>query len=552
MPNIISSTFNPRSFIYSTNSETLILQSETSESRLSFINSSYPDGNFRYVIGASSQTLTVSSIFNNTQTNIQTYSNIGGIPYVETFGSIVSSNIKFSSSAPNNAKLIIFRDDNPTSSTQFTGIGYNTNTGAIEYHTPGVGYNINRHIFYSGIDTNTSKQLMSVQPNSSSGIAQVRIGTLTGSINPNASLELANDLQVAGELIVQNIVLKPTNIVQLDPLTNRISSNIMPAGVVFTSGTTNKIDQTLIPSTFTGTYFKTYKNFGIGTRSPVQRLHVQGNSYITDRLGVGVAQPATRLHVLEYAAAIPTATLYNTAGGDVLQTYTTSNTSSGPVVVPVLTVVGTHQGVGIGTSSVSLNNALQVFGNTNTTSLVTNDIIVSKSLTGNVSSFDLTLKSLPFVSTSSNLVSTSNIFNIDLDTKFSKSCSIYGDLTAYGNTTISKLLNTLSDIRVKYNIMKIPNSLNKVNSINGYVYNMVSDKNTINQNNKYVGVIAQEIQNVLPEAISSSDSGYLSVKYDSLIPLLIESIKELSTKVNYLENIINQTNQTNMNYMDIS
>jgi uncharacterized protein YukE len=49
-----------------------------------------------------------------------------------------------------------------------------------------------------------------------------------------------------------------------------------------------------------------------------------------------------------------------------------------------------------------------------------------------------------------------------------------------------------------------------------------------------VGVIAQEVQQVLPEAVESYN-GALAVKYDKLVPLLIEAVKELTNKVSSLE-----------------
>jgi hypothetical protein len=45
------------------------------------------------------------------------------------------------------------------------------------------------------------------------------------------------------------------------------------------------------------------------------------------------------------------------------------------------------------------------------------------------------------------------------------------------------------------------------------------------------GVIAQQIQAVLPEAVTVRDNGFLAVRYDKLIPLLIESIKELHSQL---------------------
>jgi hypothetical protein len=48
---------------------------------------------------------------------------------------------------------------------------------------------------------------------------------------------------------------------------------------------------------------------------------------------------------------------------------------------------------------------------------------------------------------------------------------------------------------------------------------------------KSVGVVAQEIQQILPEAVAQRDNGYYAVEYEKLIPLLIESIKELRQEV---------------------
>ena len=52
--------------------------------------------------------------------------------------------------------------------------------------------------------------------------------------------------------------------------------------------------------------------------------------------------------------------------------------------------------------------------------------------------------------------------------------------------------------------------------------------------------IAQEVQEVLPEAIRTNDSGYLSVRYEKLIGLLIESNKELAARIEELEQKLKQ------------
>jgi len=54
------------------------------------------------------------------------------------------------------------------------------------------------------------------------------------------------------------------------------------------------------------------------------------------------------------------------------------------------------------------------------------------------------------------------------------------------------------------------------------------------------GLIAQEIEAILPEAVETDDKGLKSVSYNSLIPILIESIKELKTEVDELRSKLNE------------
>jgi len=538
MTSIVSSTFNPRSYIYSSNSETLILQSATPETRLSFINSSYPDGNFRYLMSATIQQLSVESVFNNIITPFQTFSAVAGVPNIETYGTTITSNLIFSPNSPNQNQLIIFQNANPASSKQFSGFGIDNSTNSLTYYIPGIPHNITSHIFYTGVTDTTSKELLKITAHPISGLPQVGIGLAPNTIiNPSTSLSLAGDAQVGGNLIVQDITLNPNNIVQVDAVSQRIASNLLPTGIVFVSESNNKIDPSLVPTTVTGTSFKTYKNFGLGTRNPTQQLHVEGSTYISERLGVGMAYPAHRLHIVESAAGIPTAALYNTSGGDVLHTFISSNIGGGGgsrVNVPVLTVVGTHAGVGIGTNAVNLVNALQVNGNTDTTSLSVKNINISNNLSSTLKTISLRDNNLtPLIFYNNNI--SNNILNILAPTSFTSNCVFNDNLVSYGPTTFYNFVNNVSDIRTKYDTKLITNSLEKVNSINGYTYSLHREKYTIYNNNRHAGVLAQEIQNILPEAVAETHDGMLGVKYDSLIPLLIESIKELTAKVNDLE-----------------
>ena len=96
-----------------------------------------------------------------------------------------------------------------------------------------------------------------------------------------------------------------------------------------------------------------------------------------------------------------------------------------------------------------------------------------------------------------------------------------------------------SDIRLKDNIIRIDNALEKVESIGGYTFewNEISHKET---GLKDIGVIAQEIESVLPELVIDRASGYKAVNYEKITPLLIEAIKELSAEVKKLKKQINK------------
>ena len=93
-----------------------------------------------------------------------------------------------------------------------------------------------------------------------------------------------------------------------------------------------------------------------------------------------------------------------------------------------------------------------------------------------------------------------------------------------------------SDIRLKDNIKTIDNALDKVNSIQGIEFDWIEKEKVHGNSGHDVGVIAQEIEKVLPEVVTTRDSGYKAVKYEKIVPLLIEAIKELTNEVNKLKN----------------
>ena len=100
-----------------------------------------------------------------------------------------------------------------------------------------------------------------------------------------------------------------------------------------------------------------------------------------------------------------------------------------------------------------------------------------------------------------------------------------------------------SDVALKENITNIPNPLEALKKLNGVLFDW--KKSYIDQRGgedgyfvrkKDVGVIAQEVEKVLPEAVAQRPDGIKAVKYDRLTCLLIEAVKQLQDKVDSLSN----------------
>ena len=118
-----------------------------------------------------------------------------------------------------------------------------------------------------------------------------------------------------------------------------------------------------------------------------------------------------------------------------------------------------------------------------------------------------------------------------------------GQTTGATNNTIrcvGDIVAYYSDDRLKNKIGNLEGALDKVNSLNGFTYtpNEKALALGVDQDEVRVGVSAQEVQAVLPEAVKDAPvqntEGYLTVQYEKIVPLLIESIKELSAKVEEL------------------
>jgi len=152
------------------------------------------------------------------------------------------------------------------------------------------------------------------------------------------------------------------------------------------------------------------------------------------------------------------------------------------------------------------------------------------------------------------ITSTGNLNIYSNNTAGTGTIGVFGTLATTGAITATGNITAYySDERLKKELEPIENALSKIDSLRAVTYyqNEIADSYLKPNTEKQVGVIAQDIQKILPEAVkpapfdvitdkdgnktSLSGENYLTVQYEKIVPLLIAAIQELNDKVNNLE-----------------
>lgn len=127
----------------------------------------------------------------------------------------------------------------------------------------------------------------------------------------------------------------------------------------------------------------------------------------------------------------------------------------------------------------------------------------------------------------SNITRNGFIFNVEGNSYFSSNIYVESNIFVKGT------IGNVSDIRIKDNLSKITNSIEKINKINGYIY---TRKDT---GNIETGLIAQEVLSILPQVVNLDNStNYYNISYGNLAGLLVEGIKELNNRLLSIENLL--------------
>ena len=109
---------------------------------------------------------------------------------------------------------------------------------------------------------------------------------------------------------------------------------------------------------------------------------------------------------------------------------------------------------------------------------------------------------------------------------FNGDTTVSNDLTVSGDVVIS------SDARLKSNIVSLGSTLAKLLQIDGKSYEM--------KGKQKIGVLAQEIQEVLPDLVSEDDNEMLAVNYQGLVPVLINALKEQQSEIDELKEMVQE------------
>jgi hypothetical protein len=137
-----------------------------------------------------------------------------------------------------------------------------------------------------------------------------------------------------------------------------------------------------------------------------------------------------------------------------------------------------------------------------------------------------------------NALNTSNDYRVDSFGVGTNASGTTGEIRATNNVTAY-----YSDDRLKTRFGNIENALEMLSTLNGFYYEANETAVSLGYDvHKEVGISAQEVQKILPEIVAPApiDDKYLTVRYERMVPLLVEAIKELSDKVTDLQDRLDE------------
>ena len=291
---------------------------------------------------------------------------------------------------------------------------------------------------------------------------------------------------------------------------------------------------------------------GIGSTSPTTTLDVNGNIKIADAGTIGSATAANAITIASNGVVTLVDDLKIKDGGTIGSATTAdaitiaangqltlSNSPAGFNYAATVAAAQTDSTDGIVVANSGTAAAAITVAHADTSSQAS----VNNSGTSFIQ--DITLDTYGHITAlTSATVTNPTLDSLGIDTDDDVRFDSFGVGTAASGTTGEiRATNNItayysSDLALKENISPISNALEKIDKISGVSFDWSDDfvkdhggEDGYFVRKKDVGVIAQEIQKVLPEVVAERPDGTLAVKYDRIIPLLIQAIKELKNGV---------------------
>ena len=382
------------------------------------------------------------------------------------------------------------------------------------------------------------------------GTVQVQDGNKITSSGGN-TIQFGNNVAITGSLITTtgltvggNFVVNGTT-TTIDSTNINIGDNIIVLNGTVTTNGGIYVKDGAGASTLTGSFLWDTTNDKwiagtLGNELAILRVGgdsvVSGSTQIAALLPTGVVSGSSQT-----IANLPTGTVSGSSQVvgilSSLNTYTgsndTTNTAQNTRLTTIESVTGSYEtkgrGIVSGSSQITYASISSIPAGIVSGSAQVTPLLPTGTVSGSV---QVTLSSTTGYSTTinQNLLTTSNVQFNSLGIGMAASATAgridaSGDVVAYST----------SDKNFKENITPIENPIEKIRMISGNTYDWKADMKEFHGfEGNDVGVIAQEIEAVLPQLVTTRETGYKAVKYDKLVALLIEGMKAQQNQIDNL------------------
>ena len=285
-----------RRFVFSKEPNVMSLESLQDTVRIAMKNNETLAGG-DHTIGFKGHTFIVSA---NNETLITSHCNVESGDVVFETGAIKSKAI--------NCPSIILQEYKQPNEVIVKGLS--SHISGIQYQVPS---RFHQHRFVARVGSNQTNEWMRIQSRAQGG-AQVGIGTTL--CNRNATLH------VAGQLYCDGLMMRSeadSNVyIPYTPNRSEHSFTSPSCNITFLDET-GKIPSQYLPTVYKTTLLQNDVGVGIGTKVPVQTMHIEGGCYISGKFGVGTTQPSGVAHIENTSSTLPCLIVQSSTEGDVFQ-----------------------------------------------------------------------------------------------------------------------------------------------------------------------------------------------------------------------------------------